>query len=153
MAEQGLTICTPPAGPLTAKVRSLAKPVPVTLEGDFGEGGEATIHFAQPEYGVAPGQAAVSSAPGEEPRLLTLGTPMLRSTMERVKLAWVVPEKMPDFRLKIDRPTWEAFSQAEMETRLRGVEIRLPPEGLWVGYEHSTENENPRVTFSIQRGF
>ena len=103
--------------------------------------------------GAAPGQAAVSSAPGEEPRLLTLGTPMLRSTMERVKLAWVVPEKMPDFRLKIDRPTWEAFSQAEMETRLRGVEIRLPPEGLWVGYEQSTENENPRVTFSIQRGF
>ena len=48
-----------PAGPLTAKVRSLAKPVPVTLEGSFGEGGEATLHFAQPEYGVAPGQAAV----------------------------------------------------------------------------------------------
>lgn len=48
-----------PAGPLTAKVRSLAKPVPVTLEGDFGDGSEATIHFAQPEYGVAPGQAAV----------------------------------------------------------------------------------------------
>lgn len=48
-----------PAGPLTAKVRSLAKPVPVTLEGDFGNGGEAMLHFAQPEYGVAPGQAAV----------------------------------------------------------------------------------------------
>lgn len=48
-----------PAGLLTAKVRSLAKPVPVTLEGNFGEGGEATIHFSQPEYGVAPGQAAV----------------------------------------------------------------------------------------------
>ncbi len=48
-----------PAGPLTAKVRSLAKPVPVTLEGIFGDGGEATILFAQPEYGVAPGQAAV----------------------------------------------------------------------------------------------
>ena len=48
-----------PAGPLTAKVRSLAKPVPVTLEGAFGDGSEATIHFAQPEYGVAPGQAAV----------------------------------------------------------------------------------------------
>ena len=48
-----------PAGPLTAKVRSLAKPVPVTLEGSFGEGSEATLHFAQPEYGVAPGQAAV----------------------------------------------------------------------------------------------
>lgn len=48
-----------PAGPLTAKVRSLAKPVPVTLEGDFGEGAEATIRFDNPEYGVAPGQAAV----------------------------------------------------------------------------------------------
>lgn len=48
-----------PTGPLTAKVRSLAKPVPVTLEGTFGDGGEATLHFAQPEYGVAPGQAAV----------------------------------------------------------------------------------------------
>ena len=48
-----------PTGPLTAKVRSLAKPVLVTLEGTFGDGGEATLHFAQPEYGVAPGQAAV----------------------------------------------------------------------------------------------
>ncbi|HEX4848691.1 MAG TPA: tRNA 2-thiouridine(34) synthase MnmA, partial [Novosphingobium sp.] len=48
-----------PAGPLTAKVRSLAKPVPVTLEGPFGEGTECTIRFANPEYGVAPGQAAV----------------------------------------------------------------------------------------------
>ena len=52
-------IGTLPAGPLTAKVRSLAKPVPVTLQGNFGDGGEAIIHFAQPEYGVAPGQAAV----------------------------------------------------------------------------------------------
>ena len=48
-----------PAGPLTAKVRSLAKPVPVELEGPFGEGASATIRFLQPEYGVAPGQAAV----------------------------------------------------------------------------------------------
>ncbi|NBC37999.1 tRNA 2-thiouridine(34) synthase MnmA [Novosphingobium sp. FSY-8] len=45
--------------PLTAKVRSLAKPVPITLEGDFGDGAPATIRFAAPEYGVAPGQAAV----------------------------------------------------------------------------------------------
>ncbi|VWX53517.1 tRNA 2-thiouridine(34) synthase MnmA [Novosphingobium sp. 9U] len=45
--------------PLTAKVRSLAKPVPVTLEGPLGEGAETTIRFAEPEYGVAPGQAAV----------------------------------------------------------------------------------------------
>jgi tRNA-uridine 2-sulfurtransferase len=48
-----------PAGPLLAKVRSLAKPVPVTLEGSLGDGASATIRFTQPEYGVAPGQAAV----------------------------------------------------------------------------------------------
>ena len=45
--------------PLTAKVRSLAKPVPVTLEGSLGDGAEVTIRFAEPEFGVAPGQAAV----------------------------------------------------------------------------------------------
>jgi len=45
--------------PLSAKVRSLAKPVAVTLEGPLGQGAACTIRFAQPEYGVAPGQAAV----------------------------------------------------------------------------------------------
>jgi tRNA-specific 2-thiouridylase len=40
------------AGPLTAKVRSMAKPVPARLAGD-------RIVFDSPEYGVAPGQAAV----------------------------------------------------------------------------------------------
>lgn len=48
-----------PAASLTAKVRSLAKPVPVTLEGQLGDGAAATIRFLQPEFGVAPGQAAV----------------------------------------------------------------------------------------------
>jgi tRNA-specific 2-thiouridylase len=48
-----------PDAPLMAKVRSLAKPVPVTLEGPLGEGASTTIRFASPEYGVAPGQAAV----------------------------------------------------------------------------------------------
>jgi len=49
-----------PAGvELTAKVRSLAKPVPITLEGALGDGAEVMIRFATPEYGVAPGQAAV----------------------------------------------------------------------------------------------
>jgi tRNA-specific 2-thiouridylase len=48
-----------PRGPLTAKVRSLARPVPITLEGPLGDGTAATIRFAQPEFGVAPGQAAV----------------------------------------------------------------------------------------------
>ena len=48
-----------PQQALTAKVRSLAKPVPVTLSGPFGDEATTTIRFARPEYGVAPGQAAV----------------------------------------------------------------------------------------------
>jgi tRNA-specific 2-thiouridylase len=48
-----------PDGPLTAKVRSLAKPVPVSLDGPLGQGAATTIRFAGPEFGVAPGQAAV----------------------------------------------------------------------------------------------
>ncbi|WP_010543067.1 tRNA 2-thiouridine(34) synthase MnmA [Sphingomonas elodea] len=40
------------AGPMTAKVRSLAKPVPARRDGD-------RVVFEAPEYGVAPGQAAV----------------------------------------------------------------------------------------------
>ena len=48
-----------PDAPLTAKVRSLARPVPVTLEGSLGDGAGCIIRFAEPEYGVAPGQAAV----------------------------------------------------------------------------------------------
>ena len=40
------------AGELTAKVRSLAKPAPARFDG-------RSIHFLSPEYGVAPGQAAV----------------------------------------------------------------------------------------------
>jgi tRNA-specific 2-thiouridylase len=40
------------AGPMTAKVRSLAKPVPVRKQGD-------RVVFESPEYGVSPGQAAV----------------------------------------------------------------------------------------------
>lgn len=38
--------------PLMTKVRSMAKPVPATLDGSW-------LHFDTPEYGVAPGQAAV----------------------------------------------------------------------------------------------
>ena len=37
---------------IMAKVRSMAKPVAATLEGEW-------LHFESPEYGVAPGQAAV----------------------------------------------------------------------------------------------
>ena len=48
-----------PDAPLSAKVRSLSRPVPVTLEGPLGDGAATTIRFATPEFGVAPGQAAV----------------------------------------------------------------------------------------------
>jgi tRNA-specific 2-thiouridylase len=48
-----------PDVPLTAKVRSLAKPVPIALEGELGGGATAAIGFSAPEFGVAPGQAAV----------------------------------------------------------------------------------------------
>lgn len=43
-------------GPIHAKVRSLSKPVPARMEGDAGT---RRLVFDQPEYGVAPGQAAV----------------------------------------------------------------------------------------------
>lgn len=48
-----------PDAPLTAKVRSLSRPVPVTVVGELGEGSSIVLHFAQAEFGVAPGQAAV----------------------------------------------------------------------------------------------
>ena len=48
-----------PDAPLSAKVRSLARPVPVSLDGPFGDGLSTVMRFAAPEYGVAPGQAAV----------------------------------------------------------------------------------------------
>ena len=48
-----------PDAPLTAKVRSLAKPVPIALDGPLGHGADLELRFLQPEFGVAPGQAAV----------------------------------------------------------------------------------------------
>ena len=48
-----------PAGGITAKVRSLARPVPVTLDGPLGDGAATVIRFERSEFGVAPGQAAV----------------------------------------------------------------------------------------------
>jgi tRNA-specific 2-thiouridylase len=49
---EGVNRIGPFDGPLTAKVRSMAKPVPAWMDGD-------RLVFASPEYGVAPGQAAV----------------------------------------------------------------------------------------------
>ena len=98
--------------------------------------------------GQAPELPTDNSAP-----LLTLGTPALRSSLERLSLAWLYPSQMPDVRLKVDRPTMEQLSTLETDSRLRGVEFRLPMEGFWIGYETLAEDEIPRATFSIQRGF
>ena len=48
-----------PDMPLTAKVRSLSRPIPVELQGSLGDGEHARLAFTTPEFGVAPGQAAV----------------------------------------------------------------------------------------------
>lgn len=63
-----------PSGPVTAKVRSLAKPVPARLVGD-------RVLFDAPEYGVSPGQAAVLYA-GER----VLGGGWIEET-ERARIA------------------------------------------------------------------
>lgn len=102
---------------------------------------------------AAAGQAPAPAAPEGGGRVLTLGTPMLRTTMDRMNLPWVFPERIPDFRLKVERPALGPLSPAELEGQLRGVEIRLPMEGLWVGYEKAADGEESRATFSIQRGF
>ena len=113
-------------------------------------GAVCSVAYATLAAGQTPpaASATANSAP-----VLTLGSPMLRSTMEKMNLAWLFPEKALDFRLKMERPTWGPLTAAEMEGRLRGVEIRLPMEGVWVGYETSVNGEQPRATFSIQRGF
>lgn len=49
--------------PVLAKVRSMARPVPAHMEGD-------RLIFAAPEYGVAPGQAAVLYDAADEGRVL-----------------------------------------------------------------------------------
>lgn len=97
----------------------------------------------------APRPAAEPAAPA----LLTLSSPMLRTGADRLNVAWLLPEKVPEFRLKLERPAWGPLMSAELESRLRGVEVRLPLEGVWVGYEAPTGGEEPRATFSIQRGF
>ena len=62
-------------GPITAKVRSMAKPAPARMDG-------GRVVFETPEYGVAPGQAAVLYA-GER----VLGGGWIRET-ERAEIAY-----------------------------------------------------------------
>ena len=111
-------------------------------------GGALAMAAAAVASGQVPEPPKDSSGP-----LLTLGTPALRSSLERLSLAWLYPSQIPDVRLKVDRPTLEQLSTLEADTRLRGVEFRLPLRDLWVGYETPAEGDLPRATLSIQRGF
>ena len=78
----------PPGTPLTAKVRSLAKPVPILLDGLLGAGAAVDIAFPAPEYGVAPGQAAVIYA-GDR----VLGGGWIDATMPWVVARGAQPER------------------------------------------------------------
>jgi hypothetical protein len=86
-------------------------------------------------------------------RLLTLGTPMLRSTVGRLNPNWTISERLPDVRLKLARFDAESFAISDIENQIRGVEIRLPMSLVWLGYETPVDGEDPRATFSIRRGF
>lgn len=97
-----------------------------------------------------PADSPQTASPG--PRL-TLSSPQLRSTADRINMPWLMPDKLPDFRLKIERPAWDALSVTGLESRVRGIEFQLPIPGFWIGYELPLADEEPRATFSIQRGF
>ena len=105
-----------------------------------------------PMSGAAAERNGESEAGGARP-LLTLSSPWLRSSMEQAKMGWVLPRGLPDLRLKLEQPEWGALTSGEVQSRLRGIEFRLPLEGWWVGYETQTGEENPRATISIQLGF
>ena len=105
-----------------------------------------------PLPGLAVEENGVPEAGGAKP-LLTLSLPLLRSTMEQANMGWAFPSRLPDMRLKVEQPEWSSLTTGEVQSRLRGVEFRLPMEGLWVGYESQAGEENPRATISIQLGF
>ena len=90
-----------------------------------------------------------SAEPDAAAPMLTLNSAVLRSALGDAGAA----RRIPDFRLKVEYPVWGALTSAEMESRVRAVEFRLPMPGVWVGYEMPAEGDQPRATFSIQRGF
>lgn len=90
-----------------------------------------------------------SAEPEADVPMLTLNSAVLRSALGDAGVAW----RIPDFRLKVEYPVWGPLTAAEMESRVRAVEFRLPMPGVWVGYETPADGERPRATFSIQRGF
>jgi hypothetical protein len=102
---------------------------------------------------LAAGAAARAQAPAEAGaglRLLSLGTPALRDTMERWNPGF---GRWPDLRLKLERPEELSLEPSDLEPRVRSIEFRLPASIFWVGYEWPSNGEDSRATFTIQRGF
>ena len=101
----------------------------------------------------------VSDTTSASTPVVTLGSPMLRTTADHMNMPWLLSGSIPDFRLKMNRPEWGEVSVTGLEDRIRGFEIRLPLNGVWVGYELPNKDERPgkdelpRATFSIQRDF
>mgnify|MGYP006920741236 FL=1 len=87
---------------------------------------------------------------GEEGVRLTLGTESIRAPLEQAAPAF---GRWPDVRLKLEASPEVPLSVLDPEPRVRGIEIRLLTSWLWMGYQWETEGDEPRATFSIQRGF
>ena len=109
--------------------------------------------LAAATWAAEPPGADLETTPAEKAPMLTLGTPGLRTAMERLRLPWLYPEGAPDFRVKLERPAAMPGSVSDLEGQLRGLEIRLPLTGFSVGNETQGANEEPQATFSIQRSF
>jgi hypothetical protein len=102
----------------------------------------------------AAGQPAAPTAPATAPPLLTLSSPVLRSSLDRLNAGWLLPDPLPEFRLKMERPDFAGMrSAADMDFQLRGVELRLPMPGMWVGYDTPADGQSRRATISLRMGF
>lgn len=94
--------------------------------------------------------AGTAAGEGEEGVRLTLGTESIRAPLEQAAPAF---ERWPDVRLKLEASPKVPLSVLDPEPRVRGIEVRLPTSWLWMGYQWEAEGDEPRATFSIQRGF
>lgn len=97
---------------------------------------------------AATGQDLAATAP-----LLTLSSPAIRAAMAGVNLPRALQDKIPDFRLKLDRSGEFLAGLSDWDERLRGFEIRVPTSALWVGYNLPDGGEAPWATLSIRMGF
>lgn len=107
--------------------------------------------------GVAAALAVASAAAPEPPAPDgPAGTLTVDSERLRPEGGWAIPlfDKLPDVRLKIERPAEIVPSQDWLEPRVKSLEIRLPASFVWMGYEWcGGEGDESRATFRIRRSF